>query len=295
MMNYIFIAIVVVMLGVAGWMLYVHFNTPTMQETNSNTATASTTNYLSTLSALSAENFTYFGDANEPQEPPKRTRGDADLLLKDRTKAQKPSIIDLYQKAKVAMDALIAPADQKLCFATPTTVEQMLQNIGSVIYASFQAQADLTDTTYMYSLATLMLIRYSLVAVSEDKRDLVRVVRNTSGQIESVNIRPKMARLFSNVIDKVFDRYFELSPKMQQFVDANQSRLEQQFAVPLADTKATSRGNRKDSASKAAKKNAIMSNANRTMSLQTFATIMVLLASNEVADPCELPSDDVAL
>lgn len=297
-MLYVGIAAAVVVLGVLIWYFAIRKPETELAPATASTADESTNNYQAVLASLSAESFSYSFMSDEKggqQEEKRRDRAAADRLLKDPANLQKPLIGQLLVQAQQAMNALVPPEKQQLCFPQAADVDQVLKNIGSVIYDSFQSQADLSDPTYMYSLAALMMIRYSLVAAAEDKRDLITVVKDTDGKVASVVLRPKMARLLSNMVDKVFDNYSELSPAMQKFTDMYQPALEAQFGVQLEDVKAKTRGDRKDAAKKAEKKRALMSIAGRTVPIDTFAAAMVLLASKEVQQKCEEAGDDIAL
>jgi hypothetical protein len=316
-MSTLLIVIIIVVLIIAmSTVYYVRHRQPTLAPTSNTTSAASIANFKTVLANLSSETFTFasspypggrqYNTDNEtaeiPQvaqeaqiEEPRRNRVAADALLKDTSRIQKPLVADLINRAKVAMDMLVPPESQHLCFPEPKNADEVLQNIGAVIYDSMQAQADLSNWTYTASIASLMLIRYSIIAAAEDKRDLITVVKNTDGDVVSVILRPKMARLLANMVDRVFDRYFELSTPMKNFVDKYQIMLEMHFGINMQEVKATSRGSRKDAATKNAQKQAFMSLAGRTIPIVPFAAAMVLLAANEVTSKCEIPSDEVVL
>ncbi len=305
MSSTLIITIIVVCVVAAALVAWHLTRKPKLQPTTPVTANVSESNLDNILASLSSESFEFMSsppppsssgsDSSYSKSEMRRDRASADILLKDHTKLQKPLIADLVSRAKLAMDMLVPPANQNLCYPNPANVDEVLQNIGSVIYTAMQAQTNLSDPTYINSVAALMLVRYSLVAASEDKRDLITVVKDTNNNIVSVVLRPKMMRLLANMIDRIFDRYYELSPSMKAFVDNVQPTLEQQFGISMEDVKATTKEGRKDAAKTAQKKQSIMSAANRTIPISTFAATMVLLASNEVVQKCEAPSEDVVL
>lgn len=295
--SYVYVVLPVLLVAAAAWLFTTKSRRPELKKPTTETAQKSALNLEAVLTNLSSESFaTPFMDGAGSREIEKRrARGDADRLLKDPANLKKPLIDNLVQRAQEAMDALIPPEKQRPCFRPATTVEQVLQNIGSVIHDSFASQADLSDPTYMYALTTLMLVRYSLVSATEDKRDLITIKKDATGRVESVTLRPKMARVLAGMVDKVFDRYYELSPPMQKFVDKYQQSLEVQFGINMSEVKATSKGAKKTEATKAVKTGALMSVAGRTVPVNLFAATMVMLASGEAPVRCAVVSDDVAL
>ncbi len=295
--SYLYVVIPVVLLAGVAWFAMSRKPRPELAKPTPATAQRSASTLESVLTNLSAEGFStpFMDGAGSKEVEKKRTRGDADRLAKDPGNLKKPLIANLVERATEAMNALIPPEKQKLCYRPAKSVEEVIQNIGSVIHDSFAAQVDLSDPTYMYSLTTLMLVRYSLVAAAEDKRDLIAVTKGPDGKVQAVVVRPRMARLMAGLVDKVFDRYYELSPPMKAFVDKYQKDLEAQFNVTLGDVKAIDERARKADNMRTVKAGALMSVANRTMPVNLFAAVMVLLASGEVAAPCGAVPDDVVV
>ncbi len=295
--SYVYVVLPVVLVAAAAWLFTTKTRRPELAKSTAETATKSASNLEAVLTNLSAEAFAApFMDGEGSREVEKRReRGDADRLMKDPANLQKPLIANLVQRAQDAMDALIPPEKQRPCFRPATNVEQVLQNIGSVIHDSFASQADLSDPSYMYSLTTLMLVRYSLVSAAEDRRDLITIKKDSTGRVATVTLRPRMARVLSGMVDKVFDRYYELSPPMQKFVDQYQQPLEVQFGINMSEVKATNKGAKKPESTKVVKSGALMSAAGRTLPVNLFAAVMVMLASGEAPVRCAVVPDDVAL
>lgn len=303
------IGVVVVITAVVLAVYFMHSKDDTKPAAPASTPTAVTTganNLLSVMNAISDEttpittSSSYVRMMDSGQGEVRRSRADADVLMKDQAKLQLPEVASLREKAVDIMYNYFNinannAAGAILCVSVERTIDDLIRNIGLVIYLAFQKQADLSDPAFMYNITSLMLIRYSLVSIAENKRDLIRVNKNAAGKITSLVLRPRMARLLGNLVDKIFDQYYDLPANLREFVDVNQIALEIQFGVTLGDVKATTSVGRRDAASKAAKKNALMSNAGRTFSINIFSVCMVLLASREETSgsACNDPSDDV--
>jgi hypothetical protein len=271
-MKYEIIIGVVVVILVAIFIWYK--SEPKAQPTSKQTEIASMASLQDTMKAISTttEGFDDLGFMRDPN------------VYKD------TNIQNLAKNATVSMNLILDPKDQKVCTKNPTQLYELMNNIDSFLNQVFVMGIPLTNTTYANAIANLMLIRLTLVGIATYKKNYIKLVKNTEGEVTSVVVLPGLQSHIVSIIDKIFDTYSTLSVPTMMYVDENRTLLESQFNINITELKPkrNSRGNveRPSASAKYSAKNSIQSSFSRTIPVSTFSVVLVMLASRTEKPDC---------
>jgi hypothetical protein len=135
-----------------------------------------------------------------------------------------------------------------------------------------------------------MIIRLTLIGISMNKKNYLRITTDSAGSVVSIGVLPGLQRHIVSVVDDVLDHYDDLPSYMKAYVDQNRERLEAQFGFSQEEVK-PKKGKKSSRESKEMAKQKIQSSFSRTIPIETFMVVMMMLASRvEKVDCARIPS-----